>query len=87
MKRQQKRTPAQGNILMDKISGVYMNICGNKEVIFEGSRGIVEYNENSIKINTGKYIVAFSGRGLHIRCMNEFSLVIAGFITSIEYIM
>ena len=87
MKRQKKRTPSQGNILMDKINGVYMNVCGNREVIFEGSRGIVEYNENSIKINTGKYIVAFSGRGLHIRCMNEFSLVIAGFITSIEYIM
>lgn len=87
MKRQKKRKPTQSNILMDKISGVNMNICGNREVIFEGSRGIVEYNENSIKINTGKYIVAFSGRGLHIRCMNEFSLVIAGFITSIEYIM
>ncbi len=87
MKRQKKRKPTQSNILMDKINGVNMNICGNREVIFEGSRGIVEYNENSIKINTGKYIVAFSGRGLHIRCMNEFSLVIAGFITSIEYIM
>lgn len=87
MKRQNKRKPSQNNILMDKINGVNMNICGNREVIFEGSRGIVEYNENSIKINTGKYIVAFSGRGLHIRCMNEYSLVIAGFITSIEYIM
>ena len=87
MKRQKKQPTYNQRTLADRISGVNMNICGNKEVIFEGSRGIVEYNENSIKINTGKYIVAFSGRGLHIRCMNEYSLIIAGFITSIEYIM
>lgn len=87
MKRQQKKMNRAGSVLADKMSGVNMNICSNREVIFEGSRGVVEYNENSIKINTGKYIVAFSGRGLHIRCMNEFSLIIAGFITSIEYIM
>lgn len=73
--------------LSAKLSPVRMSICGNREVILEGSRGVIGYSENSIKINTGKYIIAFSGRGLHIRCMNEYDLVIEGFITSVEFIM
>ncbi len=64
-----------------------MNVSDNREVLLEGSRGVIEYNENSVKINTGKYIVAFSGRGLKLSCMNEYNLTISGFITSIEYIM
>ncbi len=67
--------------------GVHLHICGNRQVDFEGCRGVVEYSDESIKINTGRYIVAFKGRGLHIRCMNKFGLVIEGFILSIEYIM
>ena len=64
-----------------------MEVNGNREVILEGSRGVVEYGENSIKINTGKYIISFQGRGLHIKCMTDCDIVIHGFITSIEYIM
>ena len=85
VKKQQRDTAASR--LMEQHSRVRMNICSNREVIFEGSRGIVHYDENSVKISTGSYIVAFSGRGLKIRCMNEYDLCIVGFITSIEYIM
>lgn len=77
----------QNSMLAANLSGVRMDICGNREVIFEGSRGILEYNENSIKVNTGKYIVGFGGRGLHIKCLNDCNLIINGFITNIEYIM
>ena len=75
------------SVLAANLSGVHMEINGNREIILEGSRGVVEYGENSIKINTGKYIISFQGRGLHIKCMNECDTVIHGFITSIEYIM
>ncbi len=69
------------------LSNVRMTVTDNKQIIFEGSKGIVEYNDKSIKINSGKYLVAFSGRSLHISSMNEYDLIIEGFITSIEYIM
>lgn len=69
------------------IGAVHMEISGNRELIFEGSRGILEYGESSIKINAGKYIVALHGRGLHIKSMTECDIVINGFITSIEYII
>ena len=68
-------------------NNINMKINSNREVIFEGSRGIVHYSEETIRLNTGKYIVAFNGRGLSIRCMNDYDLCIEGFITSIEYIM
>ena len=64
-----------------------MTVSDNREILIEGSRGVIEYNENSVKINTGKYIVAFAGRGLKLSCMNDYSLTISGFITSIEFIM
>lgn len=87
MKGNKKKNGRPMNSFVEKLSSVRMNICGNREVVFEGSKGVVEYNENSIKINSGKYLVAFAGRGLHIKCMNEYDLIIEGFITSIEYIM
>lgn len=69
------------------LGSVRMQISGNHEIILEGSRGIVEYGDKSIKINAGKYILAFCGRGLHIQCMNDSDMIIHGFVTSIEYIM
>ena len=75
------------SVLAANLSNVHMEVNGNREVIIEGSRGVVEYSETSIKINTGKYIISFQGRGLHIKCMTDCDIVIHGFITSIEYIM
>ena len=75
------------HLAYERIGGVRINICGNTEVDFEGCKGVVEYCSDSIKINTGRYIVAFKGRGLHIKCMNEYSLMIEGYILGIEYIM
>ena len=69
------------------LGAVHIEISGNREVVFEGSRGIVNYSESNIKINAGKYIVSFSGRGLKIQCMNDTAVVICGFITSIEYLV
>jgi sporulation protein YqfC len=61
-------------------------ISGNREVIVDGCRGILEYDDKSIKINSGKMITCFSGRGLTIKCLTEDSLIIEGFITSIEFV-
>lgn len=68
-------------------SAVHCAISSNREAVFEGSRGVLEYNDQTIRINTSGFIVKFSGRGLSIRCLTESSMIIEGFITSIEYIM
>lgn len=82
-----RRRKKDAPVLAANLGALHMDISGNREVILEGNRGILEYTESSIKINAGKYIVSFSGRGLHIKCINECDVVIHGFIMSIEYIM
>ena len=70
----------------EKMSGIRMNICGNCEADIEGCRGIVDYSGECIKLNAGKYILAFRGKGLKMRCMTEYSLIIEGHILAIEYL-
>lgn len=86
MKKNPKHQKAPGSVLMAHLGAVHMDISGNREAVFEGNKGILEYNDSAIKINAGKYIVAFSGRNLRIKTMNDCDLVIQGFITSIEYL-
>lgn len=64
----------------------HFEINGNREAMIDGCRELLEYSDTTIKINMGKLIVSFSGRGLSIKCLNENSLVIYGYITNIEFI-
>ena len=64
----------------------HFEINGNTEVVIDGSKGILTYDENMIKVNTGKMITTFLGRGLTIKCLTPDSLVVQGFITSIEFV-
>ncbi len=86
MKQKKKPVKRPQTMLGAYLGGVHMDISSNREVIFEGSKGILEYNDHTIKLSAGRYVVAFHGRGLHIHTMNEKDIVIHGFLTSIEYI-
>lgn len=68
------------------VGPTHLEINGNNEVIVEGCRSIVEYDENIIKISTKKMYISFFGRSLNIKCLTTDSLVIKGFITSIEFL-
>ena len=63
----------------------HLELSGNREAIIEGCKGVLEYDENLVRINTGKMIIRFLGRNLTIRNLTEDSAVIEGYITSIEY--
>ena len=64
----------------------HFEMNSNREVIVEGCRGILEYDENIVKINAGKMITTFIGRDLAIKCLTPDSLVIEGFIVSVEFV-
>ena len=64
----------------------HFEMNGNREVMIEGSRGILQYDENIIRLNMGKMIASFCGRSLSIKCLTQDSLIIEGFIKSIEFI-
>ena len=64
----------------------HFEMNGNREIIVEGCRGILQYDENIVKISVKGMSVAFFGRNLSIKCMDFDSLVITGFVTSIEFL-
>ena len=51
----------------------------------EVSGGIIEYTDDVVRVKTGKSITKFSGKNLEIKCIQIDSLIIQGFITSIEF--
>lgn len=64
----------------------HIEFNGNREVVVDGYRGIHEYDDTIIKINLGKIMVRFIGRGLEIGYMSAGSVVIRGYILSMEFI-
>ena len=72
---------------VDFISGmVHFEFSGNREVVIEGCRGVLEYDENIICIDMGKMKARFMGRGLELRNFTDHSAVIDGFISSVEFL-
>lgn len=64
----------------------HFELNGNREVVVDGCKGILEYDENIVRLSTGKMITKFLGRHLNIKCLTPDSLVIEGVITNIEFI-
>lgn len=62
-----------------------MELTGNREAVLEGSRGVLEYSTEVVRVNTDGMIVSFFGRELDLRCISPSALIIGGFITGIEF--
>lgn len=64
-----------------------LSFRGNREIVIEGSRGVLEYSEEAIRINTSIGLVCFEGRNLNLRCISSSELIIDGFITKVEFVL
>lgn len=65
-----------------------IDFLSNREVLIQDSKGILEYTDKNIKINIGKNIVAnFKGRNLQIKSLSQKSIVITGFILSLDFLI
>lgn len=64
----------------------HMELNGNREAVVEGCSGVLEYDETVVRIRTPGQVVRFTGRGLSIRCLTADALVVAGYITGIEFL-
>lgn len=62
---------------------IVFNSCN--EVIIEGSKGILEYNTEKIRLNAGICILDFSGMELCIRNLSLDEIVIAGHIDTFRF--
>lgn len=72
---------------LDVISDIpHSEIMGNCQIIIENIRGILDYNENCIKINTTVGIIKIDGDGLLIDNISDESIFIKGRIVRLEFI-
>lgn len=62
-----------------------IELSGNREMLIEGSRGVLEYSPACIRVNTAGMILSAEGRELNLRCISESALIIDGFITSLTF--
>ncbi len=71
--------------LYSMLNPVHFEINGNKEAIIEGCKCILQYDENVVRISVKGMAVSFCGRNLTIKCLTSDSLIVQGFITSMEF--
>lgn len=63
-----------------------IEMLGNREIIVDGSKGVVEYGENLIKLNTGEYVLSVLGDELVIKSFDGSVAVISGKIAEITFV-
>ncbi len=57
----------------------------NTSLWIENYKGIITYDENTVKINTNQFIITILGNHLEIDSMTTEELSISGEIASVEY--
>lgn len=57
---------------------------GRKEALIEGSRGVLEYKSDIVKINCGSCCVVFKGSLLQIRSPTASEISVTGAIRAVE---
>ncbi len=65
--------------------GAHIELFSNKEAVIDGMRGVLEYNDCYIKLNTGRGTVEFFGTNLEISSLDINGLSISGNISKIEF--
>ncbi len=70
------------DIIMD-ISKVTM--IGTSQVAIENHKGIIEYSEEQIRVNSGNGIIKVSGSNLNIKTILQEEIVIEGEINGVSF--
>ena len=52
----------------------------------EGCKGVLEYDEDMVKLNLGKMILQVRGRDLNIKGLTDDAAVLEGYFLSIEFL-
>ncbi|MBQ9862041.1 MAG: YabP/YqfC family sporulation protein [Clostridia bacterium] len=63
-----------------------MEVSGNRQVLIEGCRGIVRYDEDQIEVRTADGTVRFTGREMCMTSLNPACAVITGRLLSVEFL-
>jgi sporulation protein YqfC len=61
-------------------------LTGNKEVFIENYKGIVEYTDEVIRLNTSTHMLRITGKNLGIREIGDDEITLFGDVLSVEFI-
>jgi len=64
---------------------MHIEISGNTEAVVGGCTGVLEYDENIIRLAGNKMSVKFTGRRLQLKLLTHDSAIIEGFILGMEF--
>ena len=62
-----------------------VTLTGSNTVTVENHKGILEYNEDQIRINTSSGILTISGSKLNIKSILQEEITISGEVNSVSY--
>ena len=62
-----------------------IEIIGNSEFVVDGLKSVLEYTKEKIKIDLGKYSVAFYGDALYINAFTHEGAVVQGTVVTMEF--
>ena len=62
-----------------------IEVTGNTGAVVTGCTGVLEYSPQSVRLGGGKLNVRFNGRALQIKALTADSVIVEGFILSIEF--
>ena len=84
MKEKQKETKRRPPLLT-AVNTPCIELTGNRELLIEGSKGVLEYTPDTIRVNTTGMMIVIEGRELNLRCISDSALMIDGFIKSLDF--
>ena len=81
----QNEKPSSRINRIEQLKLCHIELEGNRELLIDGCKGIMEYEDRLIKICTDTVIVSITGDELNIRTYTQEQIVISGKIISIEF--
>lgn len=70
---------------LEGLSLPHLEADGNRELLIEGCKGIIAYEQGKISLNTGKLVVTVIGDGIEIKVFCDTETVIEGDIMTISF--
>ena len=67
------------------VSGLLMEVEGNRRVVLAGCKGILTYTEECVRMRIGGGAVAIYGQRLEMGCMTAEGAVVTGLVQRIEF--
>ena len=82
IKEKKSKTEKFSEVLLEMPS---IDIVSNREASLYGTKGIIEYTKDLIRLNCGNMVVSFHGMDLNMKALSVEDVIINGNFAQIEF--